>query len=492
MNIDHPPLPALLIAIPLLTALALPVLGWWQKRFCFPLALAALVTMAGIAVNLAMQVITTGEVIHYYMGGWEPPWGIELRLDHLNSLMAVLVTTIAVIICFYSFRSIQKEVPDREPHFYAIFLLLIVGLVGIIATGDMFNLYVFLEISSITGYALIALGNEKAPFSTYRYLVLGTIGACFYLLGVGYLYSVTGSLNMDDLAKLLPKLYDSKVVLVSFSFFVVGIALKMAVFPLHVWLPDAYTDAPSSVTALIAPTMTKVAAYVMIRVVFTVFEPSYAFETLPVMDILGWLAAMAIIYGSIRAISQNNIKRMLAFSSVAQVGYILLGISLGNHNGFVGGVLHIINHAFMKACLFAAAGAIFYKWETTTIDDFGELNAKMPFTSFGLMIAALSMIGIPPTAGFFSKWYLILGCIDAGAWLYVAVIMVSSLLNAAYFFRILENMYLKNRHHKPERQEAPFSMVLPIFVLAIGVMGLGFASFWIVETLISPAIPTGL
>jgi multicomponent Na+:H+ antiporter subunit D len=492
MNIDHPPYPALLVAIPLLTAVFLPVVGWWKKRWCFPLALAALTAMVAIAVKLAVQVVVSGEVIHYYMGGWEPPWGIEFRLDHLSSLMAVLITTIALIIGLYSFRSVQREVPDREPHFYAIFLLLIVGLIGIIATGDMFNLYVFLEISSITGYALISLGNERAPFSTYRYLVLGTIGACFYLLGVGYLYSVTGSLNMEDLARLLPALYDSKVVLVSFSFFVVGIGVKLAVFPLHVWLPDAYTDAPSAVSALIAPTMTKVAAYVMLRVVFTVFEPSYAFEKLPVMDILGWLAAAAIIYGSVRAIAQNNIKRMLAFSSVAQVGYILLGVALGNENGFVGGVLHIVNHAFMKGCLFAAAGAIFYKWETTTIEDFGELNAKMPFTSFGLLIAALSMIGIPPTAGFFSKWYLILGCIDAERWVFVGVIMVSSLLNAAYFFRILENMYLKNAHHKPKRDEAPVSMLIPIFVLAAGVMVLGFLSFWIVENVISPAIPAGL
>ena len=200
------------------------------------------------------------------------------------------------------------------------------GFLGIVITGDMFNLYVFLEIASLAGYALIAVGEEGAPFASFNYLIFGTIGACFYLLGVGYLYINTGSLNMADLTKILPALYQSKVVLVAFAFFLVGVSLKMALFPLHVWLPDAYTYAPSPVSALLAPLMTKVGAYVMIRIMFTVFEPRFSIELIPATTILGWMAAGAILFGALMALAQSDLKRMLAYILVSEVGYIALGV----------------------------------------------------------------------------------------------------------------------------------------------------------------------
>ena len=214
--------------------------------------------------------------------------------------------------------------------------MLVSGLTGIVATADVFNMYVFLEISSLTSYALIALGGGAAVVSAFRYVILGTVGAAFYLLAVGYLYSVTGTLNMADLAQILPGLYDSNAVRVGFAFLVIGLAIKMALFPMHAWLPGAYSDAPSAVSALIAATTTKVAAYALIRMMFFVFEPRFSIELIPVTTLLSWMGAIAMILGSVMAIVQTDLKRMLAYSSVAQIGYIVLGVGLANADGLTG------------------------------------------------------------------------------------------------------------------------------------------------------------
>jgi multicomponent Na+:H+ antiporter subunit D len=440
MNIHQSPLPILLVVIPLLVAFVIPIIGMWKRSLCFPVALITLGISTGMSVSVTSQVMTNGP-IQYYLGGWAPPWGIEYRIDHLSALLALLVNSVGFLVGIYSKRSIDQEAPGREAYFYAVYLLLVTGLTGIVVTGDMFNLYVFLEISSLAGYALISMGDRNAPFSAFRYLIMGTVGACFYLIGVGYLYMVTGSLNMADLSKLLPELYQSKVVITAFAFMFIGIAVKVALFPLHGWLPDAYASAPSSVTALIAPTMTKVAAYMMIRVMYSVFEPSFSIETFPVTEILSWLGAIAMIAGSVIAITQTDLKRMLAYSSVAQVGYIVLGIGLANELGLTGGILHIVNHAVMKGCLFLVTGSIIYRMGTRNIKDFKDLYIKMPYTTGAFTIAAFSMIGIPPTCGFFSKLYLILGSIEAGQWVFVGIILLSSILNLIYFIKVVKHMY---------------------------------------------------
>jgi multicomponent Na+:H+ antiporter subunit D len=338
---------------------------------------------------------------------------------------------------------------------------------------------------------------------------MGTIGACFYLLGVGYLYIVTGSLNIADLAKLLPELYQSKVVLVAFAFFMVGIAIKIALFPLHVWLPDAYTYAPSTVSVFVASTMTKVGAYAMIRVMFTVFEPRFSIEMLPSTAILGWVAAAAMVYGCIMAVAQTDLKRALSYILIAEVGYIVMGVSVANREGFTGAVLHILNDAFMMACLFMVAGAIVYKTGASNIQNFRGLNKKMPFTMAALTIGAVSMVGIPPTAGFFSKWYLILGAIEAKEWIFAALFLLSSLAVAVVFFRIIQNVYFPphesdhDHHENPPSppfgkggkggfmDEAPVSMLFPIFIITAGILLLGFFSGDIISTVIQHTVPGG-
>ncbi len=507
--------PILIIVIPLISSFFNIIIGLWRKGLCYPLVVASLGACMLSSISILDTVITHG-TIHYKLGGWAPPWGIEYVIDHLNAFMLVIVSFISLVVAIYSKRSIEQELPEKIVYFYTSFLLLVTGLLGIVVTGDVFNLYVFLEITSLAGYALIAIGEDRALIASFNYVIMGTIGACFYLLGVGYLYIVTGSLNMSDLSRLLPELYHSKVVLVAFAFFMVGVAIKIAFFPLHVWLPDAYTYAPSTVSALVSSTMTKVGAYVMIRIMFTIFKPYFSIELLPVTTILGWVAAAAMIFGCILAIAQTDLKRMLSYIIIAEVGYIVMGVSVANRMGLTGAILHILNDAFMMACLFLVAGAIVYKIGTRNIYHFRHLHKKMPFTMATFTIAGLSVIGIPPTCGFFSKWYLVLGAINAQKWIFAGALLVSSLLNAVIFFRIIENIYLSphapvypvgkpgssflsngdyahhgGSHEGVVRDEAPLSMLVPIFIMAAGILVLGIYSGKIISHIIQFTIPEG-
>ncbi|MBU4320128.1 MAG: monovalent cation/H+ antiporter subunit D family protein [Nitrospinae bacterium] len=515
----------LIIVIPLLASFFNLLIGLWRKRLCYPFVVAALGLNVILSISVLNTVINSG-TISYRLGGWAPPWGIEYVIDHLNAFILAIVSFISLIVAIYSKKSIEQELPGKTVYFYTIYLLLVTGLLGITVTGDVFNLFVFLEITSLAGYALIAIGRDKAPLASFNYVIMGTIGACFYLLGVGYLYIVTGSLNIADLAKLLPELYHSKVVLAAFAFFMVGVAIKIALFPLHVWLPDAYTYAPSTVSAFVASTMTKVGAYAMIRIMFTVFEPRFSIEMLPVTAILGWVAAAAMVYGCIMALAQTDLKRALSYILIAEVGYIVMGVSVANRAGFTGAVLHILNDAFMMACLFMVAGAVVYKTGSSNIQNLRGLHKKMPFTMAAFTIGAISMVGIPPTAGFFSKWYLILGAIAAQKWLFAVLFLLSSLAVAVVFFRIIQNVYFPPNESTPhpnplpqgERgnmggnptipppltgggkgegeiglfsHEAPATMLIPIFIMTAGILLLGMFSGKIISSVIQFTVPGG-
>jgi multicomponent Na+:H+ antiporter subunit D len=488
----------LIIVIPLMSSYAIPLVGWRWRGSAFYIALSA-ITASLICSFVLLHTVLSRGTIHYHLGGWLPPWGIEYVIDPLNGFMGVLVCGLSFLVTIASRVSVEKELPEKKVRFYTIYLLLFTGLMGIVVTGDVFNLYVFLEIASLTAYALIAIGEDGAPLASFNYIIMGTIGACFYLLGVGYLYIMTGSLNMADLARLLPHLYQSQVVLIALAFFLMGTAIKMGLFPLHVWLPDAYTYAPSAVSSFIAPLMTKVMAYVLIRIMLTVFEPSYSLKVVPIGTLLSWLGAAAILIGSVYAIAQTDLKRMLAYSSVANIGYIVLGLGLANRMGLIGGLFHILNHAFMKATLFLVAGGIMYKMGMRNIYRFHGLRWKMPLTMAAFTIASMSMVGIPPTAGFFSKLYLILGAIEAKQYVFIAVILISSLLNAVYFFKVIELAYFKPADSKPGeggsaavkigRDEMPWSMLAPALVVAAGIILVGLFNGKIISSVLELVIP---
>ena len=489
-------IPILIVIIPLIFALITPLLGWWKEKLCFPWVLLSLSLCMFCSVAILGRVMANG-VIHYYLGSWIPPWGIEYVIDHLNALMLVIISVTALLVAVYSKKSLEQEIPGRIVYFYTIFLLQVVGFLGIVITGDMFNLYVFLEITSLTGYALIAVGEDGAPLASFRYIIMGTVGACFYLLAVGYLYISTGSLNIADLTKLLPSIYGSKVVLVAFAFFFVGIAIKMALFPLHVWLPDAYTKAPSATSALVAPLMTKVSVYVMIRVMFTVFKPSFTIDMLPVTEMMVWLGIFAIFAGAIMAVAQTDFKRMLCYIVVAEIGYMVGGTGLANSIALKGVILHILNDAIMTLGLFAVAGIVSYQLGGHKLSDFKNLFKQMPFTMAAFVVTGLSIIGVPPTCGFFSKWYLIQGAISVHCWTFVASLLFSSLINIILFFRIFEIGYGFHESgevhvHGDEKafiREAPMTMLIPTIITALCIILIGIYNQPIIINIIQFAAP---
>ena len=341
---------------------------------------------------------------------------------------------------------------------------------GIAITGDLFNLFVFLEISALSSYALISQGGDRRSLTAaFRYLVMGTIGATFILIGIGLMYQMTGTLNMADMAERIKESEGLRTIMVASGFLTVGIMIKMALFPLHAWLPNAYTYAPSVVTSFIAATATKVSVYILLRFVFTIFGAQFAFHTLPLDAIMMPLALFAIFAMSLVAIFQTNLKRLLAYSSLAQIGYMVLGISFATVTGLTAAIAHLFNHALTKGGMFMAVGCIALRMNSLELKDLRGIGKRMPVTTFAWVIGGLGLIGVPGTAGFVSKWYLIKAALERGWWPVAVLTLLSSLLAVIYVWRFVEIAYFKAPpEDAPKIKEAPLSMLVPTCVM-IGV-----------------------
>lgn len=479
-------------------ALLIPILAMLRRRWVPAFTVLGAAIAAGFSVFGFLDQMAEGAV-RYRFGGWQPPIGIEFVYDGLSSFIVLVINVVALIVLIHSLTVHDRELDGKQTAFYSLSMLMLLGFNGMVLTGDLFNLYVFLEISSLAAYALISIGDKAAPFAAFRYLIIGTVGGSLYLLGVGYLYTVTGTLNMIDMAAMIPSVALQPAVVTALILMTAGIGIKAAMFPMHGWLPDSYTFANTTSTALIAPIGTKVGAYVLMRVLLFVFGIDRADAVIPLSTIMGVLACAGILYGSIMAIAQSELKRMLAYSSVSQIGYILLGISLANPMGFVGAVLHVLNHAVMKAALFLVAGNLRAAEGHSDVSRFTRAyHTKYRWTMTAFTIAAISMIGLPPLAGFFSKWYLALGTVQNGDWLFLAVILASSLLNAVYFFRILEKVYMKDPHQSGAPKDdanlvagdVPASMWAPALTLAVALILIGFANVWIADRILT-FLPSG-
>ncbi len=449
-----------LIAAPIMVLLRHGGIAW---------LLATVVSWSSLAVSLALLAeVSDGSVLSYAIGSWPPPWGIEYRIDSVNAFLLVLVSLIASVVVIYSRESVAAEVP-REQHylFYTMYALCLSGLLGIAATGDGFNLFVFLEISSLSSYVLIALGRDRrALMASYQYLIMGTIGATFIVIGVGLLFLMTGTLNLADMAARLPAISETRPVLAALAFITVGVCLKLALFPLHLWLPNAYAYAPSAVTAFLAATATKVSLYVLLRFYYSVFGESVVFARLPMGEILLALSLAAMFVASTVAIFQHDVKRLFAYSSVAQIGYVTLGVSLDTLTGLTGGIVHLFNHALTKGALFLLLGGIALRLGVVRFQDIGGIARVMPLTTFGIVLAGLSLIGVPGTVGFVSKWYLVLAAFETGAWWLAALIVLSSLLAVAYVWRFVEAAYFQEPGAATAKlKEAPLSMLIPAWLM---------------------------
>lgn len=463
-------LPALQVVVPMLVAplvmlLRVPGLPWIT-------ALATSFLTLAIALSLTSTVLPGGTVV-YEMGAWPAPMGIELRVDSFSALLLLIVTgasTLALLIARHSF-DVDSDA-ERQSLFYTAWLLGLAGLLGILISGDAFNIFVFMEIASLASYILVSASTDKHALpATFKYLIMGTVGATFYLVGVGLVYMMTGTLNLADMEARLHDVTELNPILVAAGFITIGLALKGALFPLHAWLPNSYTYAPHVVSVFLAACSTKVVIYVLLRFDFVVFQPNLVGHDLQFTGFLMPLAVFAILIASGVALFEQNIKRLFAYSSIAQVGYILLGASFVDAMGLTASIVHMFNHALAKGTLFLAIACLGLRFASLTLEDLRGVARSMPWTMSAFIVAGLSLVGVPGTAGFISKWYLISAALNQGnlGIALVAVILISSLMAVAYVWRVVEATYFGTTTSSQQTQpvrEAPPLLLAVIWIAA--------------------------
>ncbi|MYL68227.1 proton-conducting transporter transmembrane domain-containing protein [Halorubrum distributum] len=449
----------LAVVVPIVAATLPLALGLRYDRVGWPIAAVGTTAVAGIAAAIAAEVVANGPFDHA-LGGFLPPVGIELVADRLT--VAVLLLVAAVSVATLAFARVAG--PRGNP-FYSAYLLLVGGLVGMTLTGDLFNLFVFLEITGLTTYALIASDRSGASaYASLKYLVVGTVGASLYLLGVGYVFLATGTLNMLDVqAQIVAQAgYGDPLVRASYAFIVTGLALKIAIFPVHSWQPDAYQRAPDSVTTIVAALVSTTSAYALIRVTYTVFTVDFLAANEGIATALLVVSTVSIVAGSALAAMQSNLKRMFAYSSVAQFGMIGAAVALANETALLGGIVHLIGHGIMKFGLFLGIGLLALGYGTRQMEDLTSAARAAPYTSGGVAVLGLALVGIPPSIGFLGKWYIGVGAVDAGlagggavGIAVAAAIFVSTLFTLSYVARLLERFYFAGAGLPGDHGEVP-------------------------------------
>ncbi len=490
-----------IVLAPLFASVLIPLLK--RKSKAVPLILSAISVGMSFFASIALAyVIYFHGRISYNLGGWGLPWGIELAGDYLNIVFAVTVAGVGFLTIIYSWEYINRllSVEKQRTFYYSLLCLMLGSIQAFLLAGDLFTMFIYISVFSLAGVALIAIGGEdQAVWAAVRYLILSTVGGVFLLLGIALLYYFTGTLNMVELSHRLSGVAGTKSVLTAVVLLIVGFSVKAALFPLHVWMPDAHAFAPSPVSAVLSGLVIEMGAYGILRSMLFLFQLKISAITVSVSHILCWMAGAAIIYGAVAAIFQKDLKLIFAYSSVSQIGYIVLGISLGSYLGLLGGLLHIVNHAVLKSTLFLCAGALFYKTGRRDLDQLRGMGKKMPFTCGALAIAALAMIGMPPFCGFVSEWYICLGAIDSGHIGFAVVMLAGSLLSVVYYMKVINSLYFKFPRDLNAAEivvdEAPLSMLAPIWLLALAAIGLGLFNrlplLWLKRAVASILIVSG-
>ncbi|MDP6686068.1 MAG: proton-conducting transporter membrane subunit, partial [Candidatus Omnitrophota bacterium] len=413
----------LFVLIPLAAAFLNSLIGKRLKGLSDLLSGVATATLVTLAIYSVFLFKSNGVMV-YKVGGWSPPIGIAMVMDGLTLLMLVTVNVIAFFVSVYSMDYMEKY--TEKWNFYSLFLLMIAGMNGVIVSGDMFNLYVFLEIAAISSYALVAFGTEHEELeASFKYAVMGTVASLFILLGIVFLYGFTSTLNMADMSiELARKGSAANIVLFTSVLFIMGFGLKSALVPFHGWLPDAHPSAPAPISAMLSGVLIKsLGVYAIIRIFFSVLGASQA-----VLNALMVLGVLSMIVGVLLALGQWDLKRLLAYHSISQIGYVVLGIGLGTPLGVLGGLFHLLNHSVFKSLLFLNAGAVEYSTGTRDLQKMGGLKEKMPVTANTSLIASLSISGIPPFNGFWSKLIIIVACVQAQHFAYAFWAVFASIL----------------------------------------------------------------
>jgi multicomponent Na+:H+ antiporter subunit D len=482
-------LPAILFLLPLFAAISMPVVCLKHRHWSKSISLTILAAMVLVSILNLHNVVNHGEV-RYAFSGWTAPLGIEWVADGLASVILVLLSVLGLLGVVFTGPTSPKALGGRIVHYYTLILLFFSALTGIVFARDFFNLFVFLEVAAISSYALIGVAGGRALFAAFRYLILGTIGASIYLLGVSYLYAVTGTLNMADMADKLPFLLGSKALVGGLLFIFIGLGIKMALVPFHAWMPEAYAYAPDSVSPILASLLTKIVLLAWVRIIYWVLNASIVIFDIPILQLVAVLGTLAAVIGASLALAQRDIKMMFAYGGISHIGIILIGIGQGNQTGFVGGIFYLLNDAVMQAALFFIAGVAFCHYGVRTIDDMGRVGKQAPWLTGSLIVIALGMVGLPPTGGFFGKWNIILGALEAGNYVSIAAVILSTLLTLAYFIKLLEGIFRQTSTRLDVQfGEIPLSFKMTLGVTSAAIMLLGLFSSPIVQLLLNHALP---
>jgi multicomponent Na+:H+ antiporter subunit D len=416
------------VAIPLLAALVILVVGGRKDTG------AAVISLAASAALVVLSVIAFfglhGGTLVYRMSAWKLPFGIALVLDALSAFMLIIVSTIALTSVVFSLKYIRHL--GRDVRYYALFMILVTGMNGVIVTGDIFNLFVFMEIALFAALALVAFGGRAHEFeASFKYAVMASVSASLVLLAIAVVYSSTSALTMATVARNLAE-KSPFIILWTGALFMAGFGLKAAIMPFHAWLPDAHSSAPAPISAMLSGVLIKtIGIYALIRIFYNILGAPRLFLQLFLV-----LGTISIILGALLAIGQWDIKRLLAYSSISQVGYILLGLGLGTTLGVVGAVFHMINHAVFKSLLFYNAGALETAAGTRDLRRMGNVAQRLPVTSRSSMVASLSVSGIPPFNGFFSKLVIIIAAVEAHQPVFALLAVIGSLLTLSLFMKV--------------------------------------------------------
>ncbi len=452
----------LLVAIPLATAFVLPLCARFREAALDLVACGAL----GVLGILALSCI--GVEAHYRIGAWPTPLGIELSLDALSALLLVVVNGIAFLAGLYSVEYMREYTAKHR--YYALLLLMVAGMNGVLLAGDLFNLYVMMEIAAVASYALVAYGCAHEELeAAFKYAVLGTLASTLILIAIALIYSLTGSLNMAQIATHLAGLGDERPLLLASALFVCGFGLKAALVPFHTWLPDAHPSAPAPISAMLSGVLIKaIGIYALMRIVFNIVGAGEA-----ELAALRWLGVLSMVLGGVLAAGQSDIKRLLAYSSIGQMGYVALGLGLATPLGVVGAVYHLVNHAVFKSLLFFNAGAVERATGTRELGRLGGLGRRMPVTSATSLVASLSIAGLPPFNGFFSKLIVVVACVQAQAHGFALVAVLMSAVTLAYQLRIQRHAFAgPTREVEQVVAREPRLMAAAMVVLAMACVGL--------------------
>jgi multicomponent Na+:H+ antiporter subunit D len=423
------------------------------------MAIVSILGAFSLTASLSSKVLG-GEIIQYQIGLWKPPVGISLVVDPLALVMALIICLIGSLATIYSIRSMSKD--TRLTQYYTLLCLFQAGMLGVVLTGDLFNLFVFLEIMAVSSYALVAFRREKEQIeAAIKYTVMSCLGTTCVLLGIAFLYGMYGQLNMAALALKIDSSMLPPVSSMALALLLLGFGIKAAFVPLHSWLPDAHPAAPSPVSAMLSGVMIKTGVYAMVRLSFTVYN-------LPSTLFIAYIGMITAIFGVSWAIVQSDVKRLLAYHSISQIGYILMGVGIGTTLGITGGLFHLVNHALFKALLFLCAGAVIYRTGTRDLNKLGGLMNKMPTTAIAFSVGALAISGVPPLNGFMSKWVIFWASIESGQILLAIVGALVSILTLASFLKVLRKAFFgKLPSNLSNVHDVPLLMIIPMIVLAI-------------------------